>query len=61
MLGRCPIRTSNEWQELLASNQGDEQRTLEEWYKLAYGEDDTLNYMGEDEKIISFGSHSKWA
>jgi hypothetical protein len=54
MLGRCPIRSSNEWQELLASNQGDEKRTLEEWYKLAYGEDDTLNYMGEDERIISF-------
>jgi len=54
MLGRCPIKTSKQWQDLLESNQGDEKRTLEEWYKLPYGADDSLNFIGEDEKVITF-------
>lgn len=42
MLGNCPIKNSKEWKEILAFNNGNEQRALEEWEEI-YGQDELLN------------------
>ena len=48
MLGRCPIKTSKEWQEILASVNGNEARALEEWNKRDDLKDrDDLHEMAE--------------
>lgn len=55
MLGRCPIKSSNEWQEILASVNGNEQRALEEWNKREdLTERDDLHEMVELDEEMEF-------
>ena len=53
MLGRCPIKTSKEWQEILASVNGNEARALEEWNKREdLANNDDLHEMVEIDETI---------
>ena len=55
MLGRCPIKSSKEWQEILASVNGNEARALEEWNKREdLSERDDLHEMVEMDEEMEF-------
>lgn len=55
MLGRCPIKSSKEWQEILASVNGNEARALEEWNKREdLSERDDLHEMVEMDEEMQF-------
>ena len=49
MLGKCPLKSSQEWKDLMEKHNGNEQRAREEWDDLHEGDDDFYTLVEEDE------------
>jgi hypothetical protein len=50
---RCPIKTSKEWQDVLAEAGGNEQRAYEIWEEKQYDKDPNLNEFEDEEEPVS--------
>ena len=60
MLGRCPIKTSKEWLEILDSVNGNEQRALEEWNKRTdLLERDDLHEIADEQEEMEFADEEE--